>query len=63
MENPVVLDRDGLRRYGIRAVNSTLLKWEKDGLFVRRFRIGQKVFWDRQAVEAYLARRAEEAQR
>ncbi len=61
MSNPIVLDRVGLRRCGIRVDNSTLLKWEKKGLFPRRFRIGACVYWDQKSVEEHLARLAAEA--
>lgn len=61
--NPLVLDRAGLRQCGIRAANSTLIRWEQERLFPRRFRIGRSVFWDQRAVEAHLARLAEEAGR
>jgi predicted DNA-binding transcriptional regulator AlpA len=61
MPNPIVLDRAGLRRCGIRAANSTLLIWEKKGLFPRRFRIGACVYWDQKAVEEHLSRLAMEA--
>lgn len=61
-QNPIVLDRAGLRQCGVRQVNSTLLNWEKAGLFPRRFRIGGCVFWDREAVRGYLVRLASEAQ-
>jgi predicted DNA-binding transcriptional regulator AlpA len=63
MPNPLVLDRAGLRRCGIRVANSTLLRWEAAGEFPRRFRLGQSVFWSLPAVEAHLARRSEEAGR
>lgn len=63
MSNPLVLDRAGLRQCGIRVANSTLLKWEASGLFPRRFRLGQSVFWSLPAVEAHLARLADEAGR
>jgi predicted DNA-binding transcriptional regulator AlpA len=61
--NPLAFDRDGLRRCGIRQANSTLIRWEKDGLFPRRFKIGRCVFWHAHAVEEHLARLAEEAAR
>jgi predicted DNA-binding transcriptional regulator AlpA len=57
----LAFDRDGLRHCGIRQVNSTLIDWEKKGLFPRRFKIGRCVFWDAQAVEEHLARLAKEA--
>lgn len=63
MPNPLVIDRAGLRRCGIRVANSTLLRWEDRDLFPRRFRLGQSVFWSLPAVEAHLARLAEEAGR
>ena len=60
---PLALDRAGLRICGIRQANSTLIRWEKEGLFPRRFRIGRSVFWSSQAVEEHLARLAQEAAR
>lgn len=62
-QNPLVIDTDGLRACGIRVARSTLLIWEKKGLFPRRFRIGQKIFWNLREVEDHLARLAAEAQR
>jgi predicted DNA-binding transcriptional regulator AlpA len=63
MSNPLVLDRSGLRRCGIRVANSTLLRWEEKGLFPRRFRLGATVYWTQKDVESFLARLAEEAGR
>jgi len=63
MQNPLVIDTDGLRRCGIRVARSTLINWEKKNLFPRRFRIGQKNYWNLRDVEEHLARLAEEAQR
>ncbi|HWK35163.1 helix-turn-helix transcriptional regulator [Sphingomonas sp.] len=64
MQNPLVIDTDGLRcRCGIRVARSTLHAWEKKGLFPRRFRIGQKVYWNLREVEEHLARLAKEARR
>jgi len=60
-QNPLVIDTDGLRRCGIRVARSTLINWEKKGLFPRRFRIGQKNFWNLRDVEEHLARLAAEA--
>lgn len=62
-QNPIALDRDGLRQLGIRKANSTLLRWEKAGLFPRRYRIGGCVFWNQESVRAHLARLASEAGR
>jgi len=61
MSNPLVIDTDGLRRCGIRVARSTLINWEKKGLFPRRFRIGQKNYWNLRDVEDHLARLAAEA--
>lgn len=61
MQNPIVLDRAGLRRCGILVVNSTLLNWEKKGLFPRRLRIGGCVYWNQRSIEEHLARLAAEA--
>ena len=61
MSNPIVIDTDGLRRCGIRVARSTLLIWEKRGLFPRRFRIGQRVYWNLREVEEHLSRLAAEA--
>ncbi len=63
MSNPLVLDRSGLRRCGIRVANSTLLRWEAQGLFPRRFRLGQSVYWSQAAISDHLARLAAEAGR
>lgn len=62
-QQPIALDRVALRAIGFRQANSTLLRWEKAGLFPRRFRIGGSVFWDQEAVREHLARLAEEANR
>lgn len=59
--NPIVIDTDGLRRCGIRVARSTLLIWEKKGMFPRRFRIGQRIYWNLREVEEHLARLAKEA--
>lgn len=61
MSNLLVLDRSGLRKCGIRVANSTLIRWENKGLFPRRFRLGQSVYWSQPAVQEHLARLAEEA--
>lgn len=61
--NPILLDRTGLRAYGIRLANSTLLRLEAKGAFVRRIRIGATVYWPQKEVEAFLARLAEEGGR
>lgn len=62
-QNPIALDRAGLRNLGIRNANSTILRWEKAGLFPRRYRIGGCVFWDQESVREHLARLAAEAGR
>lgn len=59
-QRPIALDRAGLRTLGIRNANSTLLRWEKAGLFPRRYRIGGCVFWDAGSVREHLARLAGE---
>jgi len=61
MQNPLVIDTDGLRRCGIRVARSTLINWEKKNLFPRRFRIGQKNYWNLRDVEEHLARLVAEA--
>lgn len=58
---PMAIDRAGLRSLGIRKANSTLLRWEKAGIFPRRFRIGGCVFWDQESVREHLTRLASEA--
>ena len=60
-KNPIALDRVALREIGFRQANSTLLRWEKAGLFPRRYRIGGCVFWNQEAVLEHLARLAQEA--
>lgn len=60
-QNEIALDQAGLRALGIRKANSTLLRWEKAGMFPRRFRIGGCVFWDQETVREHLARLAMEA--
>lgn len=62
-QNPILLDRAGLRRCGIRLANSTLLRLEANGAFVRRIRIGATVYWPQKEVEAFLVQRIEEAAR
>ena len=61
--NPIALDRAGLRALGVRNANSTILRWEKAGVFPARYRIGGCVFWDAEAVRDHLARLASEAGR
>ena len=56
--NPKALDRAALHQFGIRKANSTLIRWEKAGIFPRRFRIGGCVFWDQNSVLARLAAEA-----
>lgn len=63
MSNPLVLDRAALRACGIRSDNSTLLRWEKEGKFPPRIRIGGSVFWDVRSVQEHLARLVDEASR
>jgi predicted DNA-binding transcriptional regulator AlpA len=62
-QNPILLDRSGLRKCGIRLANSTLLRLEAKGAFVRRIRIGATVYWPQKEVEAFLARLTEDAGR
>jgi predicted DNA-binding transcriptional regulator AlpA len=61
--NRLALDRAGLRAIGIRVANSSLIRWEKAGLFPRRYRIGGCVYWDEKSVREHLARLASEAGR
>jgi predicted DNA-binding transcriptional regulator AlpA len=52
----MLVDRAGLRNYfGITQVNSTLLEWEKKGLFPRRIKIGRTCYWSKSSVEEHLA--------
>lgn len=54
MPNPLLLNRAGLRRCGIRLANSTLLRLEAAGQFPSRVRIGNSVFWRGQEIEEYV---------
>lgn len=59
MQKPIVLNRGGLRRSGIRLANSTLLRLEHRGAFPARIRIGKSVFWRAAEIEDYVARLAD----
>jgi prophage regulatory protein len=44
--HPFYLSRTGLKRLGLTESNSTLLRWEADGRFPRRARLGgTRVAW------------------
>jgi prophage regulatory protein len=58
LKSPVLLDRADLHRRGIKASKSTLLRWEAQGAFPRRIRLGasgRTVCWSAQQVDEYLA--------
>lgn len=53
-QNPLLLDRAGLRRSGIKLSNATLLRLEARGEFPRRLRIGNSVFWQAHELDEYV---------
>ncbi|EAR49951.1 hypothetical protein OG2516_17478 [Oceanicola granulosus HTCC2516] len=56
--------RDDLKRLGIQASNTTLLRWEARGRFPRRVRLaGTSVAWLSSELEDWLAERAAERSR
>lgn len=63
MQSPIVIDRAALHRFGIKVANSTLINWEKRGIFPKRLRIGGCVYWETAAVENYLNRLSKEVVR
>lgn len=53
--------RADLKRLGINVSNTTLLRWEANGRFPRRIRMGgTTVAWLMSEIETWLAERAEE---
>lgn len=55
-ENPLICQRDLCRFIGVS--RSTLFRWEKDGSFPRRLRIGQRrIAWRLTDVEDWLKSR------
>jgi predicted DNA-binding transcriptional regulator AlpA len=63
MENFVrkILNRSDLKRIGISASNTTLLRWEARGRFPRRIRMaGTSVAWFLSEIEDWLTERAAE---
>jgi len=58
---PIIIDRLHLRKiYGIKASNSTLLRWEASGDFPARVRPGggHTIGWVRDEIEDYVRRLA-----
>lgn len=61
IEQPIVLNRNDLKRLGIKVSNSSLLRWEALGRFPRRIRMaGCSVAWLAAEVDEWLAQRASE---
>lgn len=59
-----LLTRRALRYRGIRVANTTLLRWEANGRFPRRVRLGgTSVAWLKSEVDAWIEARAEERSR
>lgn len=56
----LLLTRDDLPRLGLNYSNSTLLRWEKDGRFPKRVRIGgHSVAWFVSEIHDYMRTLAE----
>lgn len=60
----IIVGREELRKMGIRASNSSLLRWEQLGRFPRRIRMaGTSVAWLKAEIDAWFEARAEERKR
>lgn len=56
--NPRLATRDDLKRMGIKVSNTTKLRWEAQGRFPRRIRMGgTTVAWFMSEIEDWLAER------
>lgn len=59
-----LVTRDDLKRLGIHVSNTTTLRWEKQGRFPRRIKMGgTTVAWFMSEIEEWLAERSEERSR
>lgn len=64
MANKMLVTREDLKRMGINVSNTTKLRWEAQGRFPRRIRMGgTTVAWLMSEIEDSLAERAEERTR
>ena len=62
--NPRLATRADLKRMGIKVSNTTKLRWEKQGRFPRRIKMGgTTVAWFMSEIEEWLAERAAERAR
>lgn len=62
--NKMLVTREDLKRMGINVSNTTKLRWEAQGRFPRRIRMGgTTVAWLMSEIEDWLAERAEERTR
>jgi len=62
--NPRLATRDDLKRMGIKVSNTTKLRWEAQGRFPRRIRMGgTTVAWFMSEIEEWLAERDAERAR
>ena len=60
-DNPRLATRDDLKRMGIKVSNTTKLRWEAQGRFPRRIRMGgTTVAWFMSEIEDWLAERSAE---
>lgn len=56
-----IVVRGELSRIGVKVTNSTLLRWEAEGRFPKRLRLGgHSVGWLRSEIDAYIAQLAAE---
>jgi Predicted transcriptional regulator len=63
-DKPLLATREDLKRMGINVSNTTKLRWEAQGRFPRRIRMGgTTVAWLMSEIEDWLAERAEERTR
>lgn len=64
MADKTLATRDDLKRMGITVSNTTTLRWEKQGRFPRRIRMGgTTVAWFMSEIKEWLAERSEERSR
>lgn len=64
MANKMLATREDLKRMGINVSNTTKLRWEAQGRFPRRIRMGgTTVAWLMSEIEDWLAERADERTR
>ena len=64
LQNPIFLNRKDIKRLGIDVSNVTLLRWESDGRFVKRVRLGgTRVAWPAGQIQQWCQDRIDERSR